>query len=80
MNARGAELLVNPHPCGHIVYPYADEGLVRQAVTSSPVPGFVTTKVSSSQCQPIIANPSKSGGKSKELIRMLARGQDSFSA
>jgi hypothetical protein len=33
MNARGASLLVNPHPCGHIIYPYTDEGLVGQAVT-----------------------------------------------
>jgi len=32
MNARGASLLANPHPCGHIVYPYTDEGLVGQAV------------------------------------------------
>jgi hypothetical protein len=32
MNASGAELLTNPHPCGHIVYPYTDEGLVGQAV------------------------------------------------
>src|SRR5580658_9059858 len=33
MNAHGAAILVNPHPCGHIVYPYTDEGLVGQAVT-----------------------------------------------
>ena len=32
MNARGASLLANPHPCSHIVYPYTDEGLVGQAV------------------------------------------------
>ncbi|HUS06673.1 MAG TPA: MEDS domain-containing protein [Bryobacteraceae bacterium] len=32
MNAHGASLLMNPHPCGHIVYPYTDEGLVGQAV------------------------------------------------
>jgi hypothetical protein len=32
MNAKGASLLVNPHPGGHIVYPYTDEGLVGQAV------------------------------------------------
>lgn len=32
MNARGTALLVNPHPCGHIVYPYTDENLVGQAV------------------------------------------------
>jgi hypothetical protein len=33
MNANGASLLSNPHPCGHIVYPYTDEGLVGQAVS-----------------------------------------------
>src|ERR1700694_2770746 len=33
MNASGAYLLANPHPCGHIVYPYTDEGLVGQAVS-----------------------------------------------
>src|ERR1700692_2513686 len=32
MNATGADLLAHPHPCGHIVYPYTDEGLVGQAV------------------------------------------------
>ena len=32
MNAKGASILVNPHPCGHIVYPYTDESLVGQAV------------------------------------------------
>lgn len=32
MNATGAAILVNPHPCGHIVYPYTDESLVGQAV------------------------------------------------
>lgn len=33
MNARGASILANPHPCTHIVYPYTDEGLVGQAVS-----------------------------------------------
>ena len=32
MNANGASILTNPHPCGHIVYPYTDENLVGQAV------------------------------------------------
>jgi MEDS: MEthanogen/methylotroph, DcmR Sensory domain len=32
MNANAAAILVNPHPCAHIVYPYTDEGLVGQAV------------------------------------------------
>lgn len=33
MNASGASILANPHPCGHIVYPYTDEGLLGQAVS-----------------------------------------------
>jgi hypothetical protein len=33
MNASGASILANPHPCSHIVYPYTDEGLLGQAVT-----------------------------------------------
>lgn len=32
MNAHGAAILANPHPCGHVVYPYTDENLVGQAV------------------------------------------------
>jgi hypothetical protein len=32
MNASGIALLTEPHPCGHIVYPYTDEALVTQAV------------------------------------------------
>ena len=32
MNANGASILVNPHPCGHIAYPHTDEVLVGQAV------------------------------------------------
>ena len=33
MNANGAAIISNPHPCGHIVYPYTDENLVEQAVS-----------------------------------------------
>jgi hypothetical protein len=32
MNPTSTALLTNPHPCGHIVYPYTDENLVEQAV------------------------------------------------
>jgi hypothetical protein len=32
MNAKAAALLTDPHPYGHIVYPYTDEALVSQAV------------------------------------------------
>ncbi len=33
MNAKAVALLTDPHPYGHIVYPYTDEALVGQAVT-----------------------------------------------
>src|SRR5687767_4694749 len=33
MNASAAAILTEPHPCGHIVYPYTDEALVGQAVS-----------------------------------------------
>ncbi len=32
MNPHSAAILTNPHPCGHIVYPYTDESLVEHAV------------------------------------------------
>jgi hypothetical protein len=32
MNPTGVETLVNPKPCGHIVYPYTDESQVAEAV------------------------------------------------
>ena len=32
MNAKGIELLRNPHPCGHIVYPYTDSTHIVDAV------------------------------------------------
>ena len=33
MNNSGAAILMNPHPCGHIVYPYDDEAHVADAVS-----------------------------------------------
>jgi KaiC/GvpD/RAD55 family RecA-like ATPase len=32
MNSKGAAILADPHPCGHIVYPYTDEIQVAEAV------------------------------------------------
>jgi MEDS: MEthanogen/methylotroph, DcmR Sensory domain len=32
MNSKGAAILADPHPCGHIVYPYTDEVHVAEAV------------------------------------------------
>ena len=58
MNAKGSALLVDPHPCGHIVYPYTDEGLVGQAVCLFASSGLranegVILIMSSDHCEPI---------------------------
>ena len=58
MNASGAAILVNPHPCSHIVYPYTDEGLVGQAVTLFASAGLrdgegVVLIMSEDHCEPI---------------------------
>ncbi len=58
MNTRGAAILLDPHPCGHIVYPYTDEGLVGQAVTLFASAGLrdgegVILIMSSNHCEPI---------------------------
>src|SRR4026207_560130 len=58
MNANGAAILINPHPCGHIVYPYTDEGLVGQAVCLFASAGFrdrdgVILIISADHCESI---------------------------
>src|ERR1700675_4975433 len=58
MNANGASILVNPHPDGHIVYPYTDEGLVGKAVTLFASAGLrggegVILIMSGDHCEPI---------------------------
>jgi hypothetical protein len=58
MNAKGTALLIDPHPCGHIVYPYTDEGLVGQAVALYASSGLranegVVLIMSSEHCEPI---------------------------
>ena len=40
MNPSGAELLTNPHPRGHMVYPYTDETQVAEAVCLFTSAGF----------------------------------------
>ena len=32
MNSKGVAILADPHPCGHIVYPYTDETQLAEAV------------------------------------------------
>src|ERR1700676_888903 len=58
MNARGAAILTNPHPCGHIVYPYTDENLVGQAVCLFASAGIrdgegVILIMTAGHCEPI---------------------------
>jgi hypothetical protein len=58
MNATGAAVLRNPHPCGHIVYPYTDEEHVGDAVTLYTTAGLqegesVILIVSASHCEPL---------------------------
>ena len=58
MNAQGAAILANPHPCGHIVYPYTDENLVGQAVCLFASAGIrdgegVILIMTADHCEPI---------------------------
>src|ERR1700681_5096403 len=58
MNAKGAAILLDPHPCCHIVYPYTDESLVGQAVALFASAGLrdgegVVLIMSCNHCAPI---------------------------
>jgi hypothetical protein len=58
MNPQGAAILANPHPCGHIVYPYTDENLVGQAVCLFASAGLrdgegVVLIMTKAHCEPI---------------------------
>jgi hypothetical protein len=58
MNSFGAAILANPHPCGHIVYPYTDENLVGQAVCLFASSGLrdgegVILIMTAEHCEPI---------------------------
>jgi len=58
MNANGAAILADPHPCSHIVYPYTDENLVGQAVCLFASAGLrdgdgVILIMSADHCEPI---------------------------
>jgi hypothetical protein len=58
MNSKGAAILTNPHPCGHIVYPYTDENLVGQAVCLFASAGLrngegVVLIMTNDHCEPI---------------------------
>src|ERR1700730_1737142 len=58
MNSNGAAILTNPHPCGHIVYPYTDESLVGQSVCLFASAGLrdsegVILIMTADHCEPI---------------------------
>lgn len=58
MNTKGAAILADPHPCGHIVYPYTDENLVGQAVCLFASAGLrngegVVLIMTDAHCEPI---------------------------
>jgi len=58
MNTKGAAILTDPHPCGHIVYPYTDENLVGQAVCLFASAGLrngegVILIMTDAHCEPI---------------------------
>jgi MEDS: MEthanogen/methylotroph, DcmR Sensory domain len=58
MNTKGAAILADPHPCGHIVYPYTDENLVGQAVCLFASAGLrdgdgVILIMTAAHCEPI---------------------------
>jgi hypothetical protein len=58
MNNRSTSLLIDPHPCGHIVYPYTDETHVTEAVAVFAGAGLsrnegVILVMSADHCTPI---------------------------
>src|ERR1700730_11294131 len=58
MNTKGAAILADPHPCGHIIYPYTDENLVGQAVCLFASAGLrngegVILIMTAAHCEPI---------------------------
>ena len=58
MNSKGAAILTDPHPCGHIIYPYTDENLVGQAVCLFASAGLrngegVVLIMTNAHCEPI---------------------------
>lgn len=58
MNPNGIAILTNPHPCGHIVYPYTDQNLVAKAVCLFTSAGIrngegVVLIMTADHCEPI---------------------------
>lgn len=58
MNAKAISILADPHPCGHIVYPYTDEAHITDAVCLFATAGLrkqeaVVLIMANSHCAPI---------------------------
>ncbi len=73
MNAKAAELLSNPQPCGHIVYPYTDESQVADAVALFASAGLrkgesVHLVMTEAHCGPIMERLRNDGFDVEALI------------
>ena len=72
MNSKGAAILADPHPCGHIVYPYTDEIHVAEAVCLFASSGLVKGEgvvlvMASHHCKPIRHRLEQEGFNLKQL-------------
>lgn len=77
MNGKSASILCNPHPCGHIVYPYTDEAHVTEAVCLFASSGLtqdeaVVLVMTSAHCEPIRKRLEQEGF---DLASLEASGQ-----
>ena len=66
MNSKAAAILSNPQPCGHIVYPYADESQVAGAVCLFTSAGLrkgevVVLVMTEAHCEPILERLEREG-------------------
>jgi KaiC/GvpD/RAD55 family RecA-like ATPase len=77
MNPSATEILTNPHPAGHIVYPYTDETHIADAVSLFASAGLrkgeaVLLVMASTHCEPIRQRLESLGF---DLAELEARGQ-----
>src|SRR5260370_26314680 len=74
MDSKGAAILADPHPCGHIVYPYTDETHVAEAVCLFASAGLrkgeaVVLVMTADTCKPIRRRIEQEGFNLKPLER-----------
>ena len=72
MNAKAAEILFHPQPCGHIVYPYNDESQLAEAVGLFAGAGLgrgeaVLLIMTAPHCGPLLESLASSGFDVKAL-------------